>query len=191
MAYNLHDLKVVGVPVSGVLDCRVEGAFGEHSNLMLWAYTENDESFLYELPSYQPIEIQLDGEEKRILFSGIVTDISVVAEADQKTVRIEAKSHSWLMDLVKKSRSFQNTQITYRELICQVLNDYPGSSVFCALPEEPVGKLLVQYEETDWDFLNRVLSLLGTAVTPGGQAAGIQLYAGIPAFHRRKWRVRF
>ena len=57
MAYNLHDIKVVGLEVSNILYCRIEGKLGEHSSMELCAFLENQEDFLYEMPSYQPVEL--------------------------------------------------------------------------------------------------------------------------------------
>ena len=44
------------------------------------------------------------------------------------------------------------------------------------------GGLLIQYEETDWVFLKRVLSKAGLLLTPDSRVPGISLYAGVPAF---------
>lgn len=181
MAYSLHDLTVIGIQLSEVIDCRVEASMGEHSSMTLHAYLDGREEFLYELPSYHPIELQVDdGDKKEVLFSGIVTDISFVSSSEVGMVKIVGKSYSWLMDLSRKSRSFQDAQMTYESLARQVIEGYPGSDLFFAAPEEPIGKLIVQYEETDWEFLNRAMSRIGLSVTSSSQKAGIQLYIGIP-----------
>lgn len=181
MAFNLHDLKVIGIPLTEILDCRVDGRIGAHANLTIHAYLEQEEEFLYELPSYHPIEVQLTGATgQQVLFAGIVTDVSLYQSADMKMIKITGKSYSWLMDLTKKSRSFQTTEMTYEALANQVIGDYPGSSLFFAAPPQPIGKLIVQYEETDWEFLKRLMSMLGLTVTPDSQRPGIMLYAGVP-----------
>lgn len=72
--YSLHDINVTGLPINEVLECEIESHIGEHSTLTLLAYTDN-EDVLYELPDCQEVTICLGkGEEKRILFSGIVSD---------------------------------------------------------------------------------------------------------------------
>lgn len=183
MAYNLHDLKVSGLLVSKVISCRVEERIGEHSSLELEACLEESEYNLYEIPAYQPIEVTLDDSHGRVtLFSGVMTKISVTFLSGLQTVRIKGKSYSWLMDLTKNSRSFQDVSLTYEQLCSQILNHYPGSSLFYAGKARPIAKLLVQYQETDWEFLQRVMSLAGAAVTPYSRQAGICLYAGIPMF---------
>lgn len=187
MAYNLHDIKVVGLELSNILYCRVEGKLGEHSQMELCAFVENQEDYLYGLPSYQPVELQLDGEDgATILFSGVVTELSVEISSEVSVVKIKGKSYSWLMDLTKKSRSFQNVQMSSQAFLSSVMADYPGSSVFYAAQDMPIGKLIVQYEETDWQFLKRVFSMAGMTVTPYEYQAGIKIYVGIPALSQNK-----
>jgi len=181
MAYNLHDVKVIGIGFAEVLSCKIEGEIGEHSSLTIRGYLADNEKILYEMPAYQPIEVYL--AEQEILFAGIITDISIMTSAEVQVMKVEGKSYSFLMDLIKRSRSFQDVQMSYSALVSQVMNDYPGSALFYAGPDLPIGNLIVQYEETDWEFLKRVMSMLGMSVTPDGHQKGIKLYAGIPALN--------
>lgn len=181
MGYNLHDIKVIGLDLLNVLYCRLEGTLGEHSSMELHAFIEKKDDFLYDLPSYHPVELQVHGDAGTIiLFSGIVTEISFESSSEMSIVKIKGKSYSWLMDLTKKSRSFQDIQMGCTAFLNCVMADYPGSSIFYAAQEMPIGKLIVQYEETDWQFLKRVFSMAGLTITPYEYQAGIKLYAGIP-----------
>lgn len=187
MAYNLHDLRITGIELAEVLSCRIEGKIGEHSSLTIYGYLAEQESVLYEIPNYQAVEVYLEIEkEPKILFSGVVTNLSYTVAAELKLIKIEGKSNSFLMDLAKRSRSFQDVKMSYMTLVSQVMNDYPGSSLSYAAAELPIGKLIVQYEETDWQFLKRVLSMMGLTVTPDSQKAGIKLHAGIPALFEKE-----
>ncbi len=185
--YSLHDINVTGLPINEVLECEIESHIGEHSTLTLLAYTDN-EDVLYELPDCQEVTICLGkGEEKRILFSGIVTNVQMSEQGQMKTVQIEAKSRSWLMDRTKYSRSIQNTKMTYRALAREVLDYYedPDSEeeqcdMICAGADQEIENLYIQYEETDWEFLKRVLSVIGLAVTPDSRQDKLKLYVGVP-----------
>lgn len=187
MAYHLHDLKVTGMELKEILSCTVEGNIGEHSTLTLQAYAEEEQALLYHTPSYQPLEVWLEGEEgSEILFAGLITNIHLMVSGNLKIIMVEAKSNSWLLDLEKRDRSFQNIGMTYEALIRQVLSMYSNSSVSYATSNISIGSLLVQYEETDWTFLKRVLSKLGVTMTPESRQSGIRLYAGIPEFPIRE-----
>lgn len=182
MSYSLHNLKVIGMDLAGILDCQVESRMGEHSRLTLLACVDREEEFLYELPLYPPVEVVLqDGDREECLFAGIVTDVRITTQGQVKVARIEGKSSSWLMDRTRRSRSFQDTGMSFRALAERVLEDYPGSALYYAAPGQAIGSLLVQYEETDWEFLKRAMSLIGVTVTPDSRRPGMNLYVGIPS----------
>ena len=87
--YSLHDIEVTGLELAEVLECEIESRVGEHSRLVLLARID-DEELVFELPDCQDVEVSLhEGKEKRILFSGIVTDIQVRENGQVKTARIE------------------------------------------------------------------------------------------------------
>ena len=185
--YSLHDLEITGISLAEILECETQSVIGEHGTLRLLARVDSEE-MLYELPDCQEITVFLrTGEEKTILFTGIMTDIQLSEQAQMKTVRIEAKSRSWLMDRTKRSRSFQNTKMSYRALVGEILKCYGGEKpdeqccLIYAGAEQKTGGLIVQYEETDWEFLKRALSLAGLALTPDSRQEGIKLYAGVPS----------
>lgn len=182
MAYNLHDLRVEGVDFSEVLGCQISGGIGTHGALKIFGYTESEESVLYELPNYQAIDIYIDGPgDKQVLFSGVISDISFQCFAETKVLTIEAKSSSYLMDITKHSRSFQDIEMSYMTMMGLVMNGYPDSSLYYAAPEAAIGHLYVQYEETDWQFLKRVMSRFGLTITPDCRHKGIRLYVGLLA----------
>lgn len=187
MAYNLHDLRVKGLELAEILYCTIKGRIGEHSRLVLGAYLKGSEDVVYGLPEYCPIEVQHLGREgMEVLFSGVVSEIRLETASGMNMVRLEGRSSSWLMDLTKRSRSFQDTGMTYKTMAEIVKGDYPGSSLLFMGTEAPIGELIVQYEETDWEFLKRTMSALGLAVTPYDRQAGINIFIGLPSIPARK-----
>ena len=181
--YSLHDVKITGLSLDKILACEIQSHIGEHSTLKLSGLVENEEEFLYGVSDGQDIEVIIQGSEgTKILFSGIVTGVSITESGQMKTACVEGKSRSWLMDRTKHSRSFQNAHITFQALTQEILKDYTGSSLIYTGDSQEIGNLIIQYEETDWDFLKRVLSLVGLALTPDSQKAGLKLFAGVPKF---------
>lgn len=72
-----------------------------------------------------------------------------------------------LLDAKPRSRSFQNIDITYRQVIEEILKDTPNASAdFSTLADQAIQKPLIQYEETDWTFIKRLASMLGTQLIP-------------------------
>ena len=62
----------------------------------------------------------------------------------------------------------------------EILANYKDADLIYAAAGKAVGSLIVQYEETDWEFLQRVLSREGIMITPDCRQPGLKLYAGVP-----------
>ncbi len=179
--YSLHDIEIVGIELAEVLDCEIRSRAGEHSTMVIRALVPQ-EDFVFEIPDCQSLEVLLREENaKTLLFSGVLTDVQVSEHGQMKTLRIEGKSRSWLMDREKHSRSFQDTGMTFQNLVREILMGYEEADLNYAAEERELKSLIVQYEETDWEFLQRVLSQAGIMLTPDSRRPGLKLYAGVPS----------
>lgn len=90
-----------------------------------------------------------------------------------------AMTQEW--DVVKRRRTFQNTDYTYEKVIGQVLSAYRGASWKSEVDTNvKIPGFLLQYDETDWEFLCRLASHFEAYIMedPAGEAG--QIYFGIP-----------
>ena len=71
------------------------------------------------------------------------------------------------LDIEPKSRSFQNVDMSYRQVVENVLGYTPNASAdFNSIADQPIQKTIIQYEETDWAFIKRLASMLGISLIP-------------------------
>ena len=82
---------------------------------------------------------------------------------------MEAFSYSILFDrkLEKKYRVFQDKNFTYANIIDEINSTCSNKDIqikYFKGAEVPIGKLIVQYNETDWEFLVRMASHLKTGL---------------------------
>jgi Uncharacterized protein conserved in bacteria len=182
MAYNLHDIKVEGLELEQIIICSVEGAINEHSKLYLNALIKDEKSIIELKAGDKRICVYFDDKEsgKHILFYGIVSDLNIWLENGLRILRVEAISYSYMLAYEKKSRSFQNISMKYSELVSLIVKDYENIKTIVEIPDKSIENIIVQYEETDWDFLKRILSEIGSCITPEITSDGISLYIGIP-----------
>ncbi len=179
MAYAVDAISIEGISIELLEKLEIHCKVGEHGTLKLSGYVNADsgETLIYGLSEEANIRILAKG--KRI-FSGIITSIKVSGRGNTSYVELEGKTRSYLLDQKKKSRSFQNTQMTYRELANEILSEYAGSEILLSIPQQSIGEIAVQYRETDWQFLKRMFSMLYATITCLPTAENIQLYAGVP-----------
>ena len=117
--------------------------------------------------SYNNQILELCFEEKR-LFSGIIKKVfSREEDLGGLVIELESLSTSELLDRVKHYRSYQNVGSTYLEIVEEVLKKY-GMDITVLTShknlKKETKKLIIQYYETDWEFIVRIMSHIGLGV---------------------------
>ncbi|WP_124065285.1 contractile injection system protein, VgrG/Pvc8 family [Clostridium sp. E02] len=187
MAYTAEMIKVNGIPIENLEELKIDVSPGEHGSLLLQGYlAETDgEEALYGFSENDSVSVYLS--EKELVFSGILTRVRVESEGNTVKIFAEAKSRSIRMDQKKRSRSFQDVNMTYGQLIQMIVSEYPGSDIKLSITDRPLGEIAVQYKETDWEFLKRMLSILNAVFVCNPAADTIKLYGGVPDIPWGKW----
>ena len=122
----------------------------------------------------------IDENRQRIdLMHGVVAGFTMESFPHRTVLTLKIMSGTWLMDCETHFRAFQNPDFSYAQVM-EVINegytdlDYAGINAI----KSPIGGLLLQYLETDWEFLRRVTSHFGSYVTPGVAYPGVVYYVG-------------
>lgn len=128
----------------------------------------------------QPIKVcTLEQGVENLLFNGVISGIQMERDTGYNRISLEAYSLSWLMDLERKSRSFQNVQETITMLAGRIAEEQFLSLLFSGKDRE-IQKPMIQYEETNWDFLLRLASHLGQPVFAASNYEERGIYFGFP-----------
>ena len=102
-------------------------------------------------------------------------------------VDLQVYSSSCKLDLKRKNRSFQDEQRSRGNLFSLLLKEYQGDFIWDQPGGEgAVGKFLMQYQETDWEFLKRVASQKGYLLSLEIHFPGIRVCVGLPKYQIRK-----
>ncbi|MGZ7440994.1 hypothetical protein [Paenibacillus sp. TH7-28] len=120
--------------------------------------------------------------ERRVLFNGIIKNSEVEQINGVYTAKIEGTSHTYNLDIERLRRSFQNENVTYKELFERVLQGYAHSDFICSdtLEKEPIKRFILQYDETDWEFIKRVVSRANKGLIADVRLEGAKFYIGLP-----------
>lgn len=182
---SFQNLVVVPYMIEQLLDVRMEQQINEHSTFYFKALLPEDkkESYVKRCVYGSHVNLMVKDFEgnNTILFQGMVRDVAVRAVQGSYYMEVCAVSYSYLLDAEKKSRTFQNKQMTYEELIKQVTKDYKNAIVDDVVSEgADIGQFIVQYEETDWEFLKRLASHFHTGLVNDIRFDKIRCYFGVP-----------
>lgn len=111
--------------------------------------------------SIRVVVLDEHGKPGETLFHGILRDSYVYHENRVREVIVTALSGSCALDKNSVSRTFQDVQVTYGNLIRQKASDAHGSVQMYTPDTGNIQKPVIQYEETDWEFCRRMASHLG------------------------------
>ncbi|MDU5945637.1 MAG: hypothetical protein E6Z15_01010 [Paenibacillus macerans] len=97
-------------------------------------------------------------------------------------VVVEGISRSYELDILPESRSFQNKGATYTHVIKQLVQGHPKGDAQneATEPGATIGELIVQYQETNWQFMKRLASRVGTVILPDLVMDAPRIYFGVP-----------
>ena len=119
------------------------------------------------------IEIELanvDKDVKRKVFSGIVDYFEILDYGSYGCrILMRAFSKSVLFDRKneKKYRVFQDRNLMFSDIIYEINKDYADKKLeikYSDIAKKQIGSLIVQFDETDWEFLVRLASQLKTGM---------------------------
>lgn len=115
--------------------------------------------------------VQIYGNKNHILFEGVIQKISIFERGvSHKEIEIALISKSICYDQEKRTRSFQNVSMTYKQLTKNICENVMWHSE----KRNTIGKPLIQYYETDWEFTKRITSHVHEKIYP---TIGAQSYS--------------
>lgn len=182
---SFQNLEVSPYIVEQLLDVHINQQINEHSTLYFKALLSDEKKDSYVKSNSQGSNVSLlvrkPGGNRDILFQGMVQDVEIEAVQGSYYMEVYAVSHSYLLDVEKKSRTFQNKKMSYSELIQQVTADHTGAMIKDTVTQgAATGQLIVQYNETDWEFLKRLASHFHTGLVNDVHFEHPSCYFGIP-----------
>ncbi|WP_238858897.1 RHS repeat-associated core domain-containing protein [Clostridium sp. YIM B02569] len=102
--------------------------------------------------------IEDTGEEIK-LFVGKINEVFMSYKGSVHVMELGAVSYTKDFDIKKDSRTFCNLDMTYQEVITKVLDAYADKAFTDNITNgKTIGEFILQYEETDWEFLKRLAS---------------------------------
>ena len=125
--------------------------------------------------------IAVSEAENRILFYGVVEQLDVKIEDQTCNVSLRLCSGTRLMDYKEHIRSFQDKDFSYDYLLDTCGREYINwAKIMTEGKGRSIGELIVQYRETDWEFIKRLASMNHTMVFADCYTKGEKYHFGIP-----------
>lgn len=161
----------------------IDQEIGEHATATVSGYIDDDNVDDYKWNVLEHIWVTITAEDeaggRQVLMAGVIAGFSFDSQPHAVLMTLVLKSGTYLMDGTDHFRSYQNGGVTYLEMLESITAPYGNGGVKGrdCLETEPCGFLL-QYRESDWEFIKRVASRFGLGVTPAATYEGIYYYVG-------------
>lgn len=172
-----------GFGIERILDVTMREYPGEHSFAEIKGTAgigENGHWGFEGVIANESVELYVQGEEMP-LYIGIIQEAELEEENGLHLIKLHIASGSILLDLKKKSRSYQDAGQSYGQVIDKVLEPWDTAAIYPReLDERAIGFPIIQYRETDWEFLKRLASRFYFSLYPEPVMGGAKLYLGIP-----------
>lgn len=117
-----------------------------------------------------------------VLFYGVVTGFAFIQDGYETTLKLKVTSGTVLMDMKPHFRVFQNEEADCMEIHRTIAETYPEGQVSYAQINQNITEgVLIQYKETDWEFLKRLAGRNGIYLVPDFRAKGAKYTIGLPS----------
>lgn len=170
-------------PVVQIVNVKMQEGLNRHACLQVMAVIEEEKinKYFYQIAEGEQIKAGYNGEEQVLFFVGYLDQVEVFYEKGQAMLMMLAVSVTKKWDVVKRKRSFQNLDASYADIISMVLSGYEKTAwVSKTETSRKVPGLILQYNETDWEFLCRLASHFAAFIMVAASNDIGQIYFGIP-----------
>ncbi|CUU48320.1 hypothetical protein [Clostridium beijerinckii] len=151
----------------------------EHHILSLEALIseENAEEYLEESVEGKDIRLFIDG---KVIYVGKIIKLEIRYKGQVSYLKLKTISYSYDLDVKKHKKAFLNMESTYQDVIRSVLSKYTNSDFKDNITYGNFVKdLLVQYEETDFEFIKRLATHFENVIVVDAASNMSRLHFGI------------
>lgn len=175
---EVGNLKVSPFELERILEIRMDKKMNEHATLYLRGVIQDglEDTIVTDVTESTPIQFQ---HGDKVIFNGLLQDINVTCENKVYYLEATAISHSILLDLKPMKRSFQEKGMEFKAIAEHVIQGAKAKMAFDA-PVKAVENLMLQYNETDWQFVKRLASHSNSVLIPAADSEGPEFLFGVP-----------
>lgn len=162
------DITVTPFSFLSITDIECVQECGEHGILRIkGCITDENKKDFYNLAMNETrvcVEVKENDKKEDVFFHGILTDLSI--QSDENMVMIEVKTGTYLLDQIPHIRSFQEDTMLYQSVIDTCIKEDDGICFMRTKKKETIENFVMQYRETNWEFIKRMADQLGLLLIP-------------------------
>ncbi len=176
MIIDVTRLRVSPFALEGIVEMKVEQSLNHHAAMYLKGIVpkENGDSGVMDTDDSTVVTVS---DQDGVIFRGLVQNIRASFQGEVCYLEVWAASFSVKADTDVLSRSFQDGGMNYQQ-IGELMAGENGLSLSMEASALSINNLLLQYQETNWEFLKRIASHNHSVLLPSVEEP--KFYFGIP-----------
>lgn len=181
-----QNIKVEGAPIRKITRLEISNSINTYGRVQLSGEVELGvgASFVNRADESTFVTIRTTAAgQPSVLFKGVVESAGISKYADYAILNIELRATASRLNLRKEKRSFQNTGSTYEEIIEKALKG--KAKLRMNVSDKAVGRMVLQYNETAWEFTARMASEFGAPLCANMETEVPVLTIGVPETGRK------
>lgn len=181
-----QNIKVDGAPIRKITQLEITNSINTYGKVQLSGEVDYmaGSVFVKRADENTVVTIRTSAlGQQPMLFMGIVESAGLSKYADYAILNIVLRATASRLNLKKEKRSFQNTGSTYEEIIEKALNG--KAKLKMNVSDKSIGRLIVQYNETAWEFAARMASEFGAPICANAETEVPVLTIGVPETGRK------
>lgn len=160
------NIKVEGVPYTKILSLHIQNAINGYGSAYIEGEIDSEKgnAYVQRLTSDTIVKITTTADgQPPILFMGVVAGSSVSQETDYTLLKLQLFATAHKLNYKKKNQSFQNAADTYTKVITKALDGMADLQM--NVSDKAIGSLIMRYNETSWEFVQRMASTFGVPIS--------------------------
>jgi len=183
MSMTLQSIKMRGsYPVDSIIDFHLEAKVNQHAFVRYKGIiSEKFALAAIERQTQGAVVIESVSAEIDTIFKGYPSQVKVTEKNGLFYLEVLCVSYTYFLDIKGNSRTFQDTDETYAEILETVYDCADNASIITtAGTKKSITAPIFQYEETDWQFTLRMAGRVGTVAVPNIKVDFPQVCYGVP-----------
>lgn len=128
--------------------------------------------------SYLTIKAVDENNNKKDMFKGLVYSMKIENDGSVNTLELVLVTGTIKLEGNNYTKTFQDSGTSYSKLFKNIEKAESASSIMF-VDDRSIGKMVVQYNETNWEFAQRIASNMGTCIYPEVTFDSPRYYVGV------------
>jgi hypothetical protein len=161
---DVGKIKISPFEFESLIEVRIEKKLSEHSTLYVCGIIKDEHQFVPVMDKTEGVKVKCENDGV-VYFIGVLQNVKITCVDAVYRMEVYAISNTILLDTVKHKRSFQDNAQNYQSIVETIIADNGGAVKYNSSAMS-VENIILQYNETDWEFAKRLASHTNDVLIP-------------------------